>query len=53
VCVNGKGTAIVISAAINGAIVLFDIELPFQKYIGHSFMVSLNIAEYYQKVFLS
>ena len=52
-CVNGKGITIVISTSMGGVMIRCDIDLSLQKHIGQTVMVSLNIAEYYQRVFLS
>jgi len=53
VCVNGKGITIVISTSMDGAMIRCDIDLSLQKHIGQAVMVSLSIAGYYQRVFLS
>jgi len=59
VCVNGKGVSIgkgitiVISASMDAVMIHCDIVLVLQNHIDWAVMVSLSIAGYYQRVFLS
>jgi len=52
VCVNDKGSAIVLSTSMDSAMIRCDIDLSLQKHIGQAVMISLSIVGYYQRVFL-
>jgi hypothetical protein len=52
-CVNGKGITTVTLKSMDGVMIRCYIDLSLQKHICQAVMVSLSIAVYYQRVFLS